>query len=85
MTASRQDETSVEIAALRPLLFTVYVPAAAYGIGMGAAAPVMALTAPDLGASSAVAGLTVALVGPGQAQWGSAHRPRKLGRSAPVH
>ncbi|BDT91304.1 MFS transporter [Nocardia sputorum] len=66
MTASRQDETSVEIASLRPLLFTVYVPAAAYGIGMGAAAPVMALTALDLGASSAVAGLTVALVGLGQ-------------------
>ncbi|MGW4330719.1 MFS transporter [Nocardia sp. NPDC004573] len=66
MTASRQDETSVEIASLRPWLFTVYVPAAAYGIGMGAAAPVMALTALDLGASSAVAGLTVALVGLGQ-------------------
>ncbi|WP_067701575.1 MFS transporter [Nocardia jejuensis] len=51
---------------LRPLLLTVYVPAATYGIGMGAAAPVMALTALDLGASVAVAGLTVALVGLGQ-------------------
>ncbi|MGQ4615755.1 MFS transporter [Nocardia sp. R7R-8] len=56
----------VELPSLRPLLFTVYVPAAAYGIGMGAAAPVMALTALDLGASPAVAGLTVALVGLGQ-------------------
>ncbi|WP_327145856.1 MFS transporter [Nocardia sp. NBC_01327] len=51
---------------LRPLLFTVYVPASAYGVGMGAAAPVMTLTALDLGASPAVAGLTVALVGLGQ-------------------
>ncbi|WP_067814141.1 MFS transporter [Nocardia inohanensis] len=51
---------------LRPLLFTVYVPAAAYGIGMGAAAPVMTLTALELGASPAVAGVTVALVGLGQ-------------------
>lgn len=51
---------------LRPLLLTVYVPAAAYGLGMGAAAPVMTLTALDLGASPAVAGLTVALVGLGQ-------------------
>ncbi|MGQ4599735.1 MFS transporter [Nocardia sp. R6R-6] len=55
-----------EFTSLRPLLFTVYVPAAAYGIGMGAAAPVMALTALDLGASPAVAGLTVAFVGLGQ-------------------
>ncbi|MGW5724615.1 MFS transporter [Nocardia beijingensis] len=66
MTTYRQDGTSVELPSLRPLLFTVYVPAAAYGIGMGAAAPVMALTALDLGASPAVAGLTVALVGLGQ-------------------
>ncbi|MFD8249081.1 MFS transporter [Nocardia sp. NPDC059691] len=66
MTTYRQDGSSVELPSLRPLLFTVYVPAAAYGIGMGAAAPVMALTALDLGASAAVAGLTVALVGLGQ-------------------
>ncbi|WP_174187368.1 MFS transporter [Nocardia barduliensis] len=66
MTAYRQDEISAEFPSLRPLLFTVYVPAAAYGIGMGAAAPVMALTALDLGASPAVAGLTVASVGLGQ-------------------
>ncbi|MFD6102736.1 MFS transporter [Nocardia salmonicida] len=57
---------SVEVGSLRPLLFTVYVPATAYGIGMGAAAPVMALTALDLGATPAIAGLTVALVGLGQ-------------------
>ena len=51
---------------LRPLVFTVYVPTLARGIGMGAAAPVMTLTALDLGASVAVAGLSVALVGLGQ-------------------
>ncbi|MEV0245703.1 MFS transporter [Nocardia sp. NPDC050712] len=51
---------------LRPLVFTVYVPTLARGIGMGAAAPVMTLTAVDLGASVAVAGLAVALVGLGQ-------------------
>ncbi|WP_425297298.1 MFS transporter [Nocardia abscessus] len=62
----QSSEISAELTSLRPLLFTVYLPAAAYGIGMGAAAPVMALTALDLGASSAVAGLTVALVGLGQ-------------------
>ncbi|MET7767795.1 MFS transporter [Nocardia sp. NPDC005366] len=54
------------ITSLRPLVFTVYVPTLARGIGMGAAAPVMTLTALDLGASVAVAGLSVALVGLGQ-------------------
>ncbi|MGW4365293.1 MFS transporter [Nocardia takedensis] len=54
------------IDSLRPLVFTVYVPTLARGIGMGAAAPVMTLTAIDLGASVAVAGLAVALVGLGQ-------------------
>ncbi|HEY5855388.1 MAG TPA: MFS transporter [Aldersonia sp.] len=51
---------------LTALASTVYLPAAAYGIGMGAAAPVMTLTALDLDAGVAVAGLTVALVGLGQ-------------------
>ncbi|RPA10229.1 MFS transporter [Gordonia sp. OPL2] len=51
---------------LRSLASTVYLPAAAYGIGQGAAAPVMVLTALDMGASGAVAGLTVAVVGLGQ-------------------
>ncbi|MFB8007680.1 MFS transporter [Nocardia sp. NPDC056000] len=66
MTVIRQVEGAGEVSSLRPLLFTVYLPATAYGIGMGAAAPVMALTALSLGASPAVAGLTVALVGLGQ-------------------
>lgn len=51
---------------LTALASTVYLPAAAYGIGMGAAAPVMTLAALDLGAGVALAGLTVALVGLGQ-------------------
>ncbi|HEY9313478.1 MFS transporter [Williamsia sp.] len=51
---------------LRSLAGTVYLPAAAYGIGQGAAAPVMVLSALELGASTAVAGLTVAIVGLGQ-------------------
>ncbi len=66
MTQCQHAEPPPTLDSLRPLLFTVYVPAAAYGIGMGAAAPVMTLTALDLGASVAIAGLTVALVGLGQ-------------------
>lgn len=44
------------IAGLKPLVTTVFVPAAIFGIGQGAAAPIMAVTARDLGASVAVAG-----------------------------
>ncbi|WP_066911687.1 MFS transporter [Millisia brevis] len=51
---------------LRALATTVFLPAATYGIGQGAAAPVMALAALELGASVAVAGLAVAAVGLGQ-------------------
>ena len=51
---------------LRSLAGTVYLPATAYGIGQGAAAPVMVLSALELGASAALAGLTVAIVGLGQ-------------------
>ncbi len=53
------------IAGLKPLVTTVFVPAAIFGIGQGAAAPIMAVTARDLGASVAVAGLIVALGGLG--------------------
>lgn len=38
------------IAGLKPLVTTVFVPAAIFGIGQGAAAPIMAVTARDLGA-----------------------------------
>lgn len=50
---------------LRPLLPTVFVPSAVFGIGQGAGSPVIALTARDLGASVGTAGLIVALVGLG--------------------
>ncbi|MGW0043542.1 MFS transporter [Rhodococcus sp. NPDC003348] len=50
---------------LRPLITTVFVPSAIFGIGQGAGAPVIALLARDLGASVPVAGLIVALVGLG--------------------
>ncbi|MEU1980641.1 MFS transporter [Nocardia sp. NPDC019395] len=50
---------------LRPLLPTVFVPSAVFGIGQGAGSPVIALTARDLGASVGVAGVIVALVGLG--------------------
>jgi MFS family permease len=45
---------------------SVYLPALLYGIGQGAIAPVVALSARDLGASFAVAGLVVAAAGVGQ-------------------
>lgn len=50
---------------LKPLVTTVFVPAAIFGTAQGAAAPIMALTARDLGASVAVSGLIVALGGLG--------------------
>lgn len=59
-------ETEASTNPLRSLGPTVYVPAAIYGIGTGAAAPVMTLRALDLGSSVAFAGLTVALIGLGQ-------------------
>ncbi|MFQ6395824.1 MFS transporter [Nocardia sp. KC 131] len=65
MTSDR-DAVPVAADSFRPLVFSVYVPTLARGIGMGAGAPVMTLTALDLGASTAVAGLAVALVGLGQ-------------------
>lgn len=47
---------------LKPLVTTVFVPSAIFGIGQGAGAPVVALLARELGASVPVAGLIVALV-----------------------
>jgi hypothetical protein len=37
-------------ATLKPLVTTVFVPSAVFGIGQGAGAPVIALIARDLGA-----------------------------------
>jgi MFS family permease len=45
---------------------SVYLPALLYGIGQGAIAPVVVLSARDLGASVAMAGLVVAAAGVGQ-------------------
>lgn len=50
---------------LKPLVTTVFIPSAVFGIGQGAGAPVIALLARDLGASVGFAGLIVALVGLG--------------------
>ena len=51
---------------LRSITPTVYLPAVLFGIGQGAIAPVVVLTARDLGASVGTASLIVALIGVGQ-------------------
>lgn len=51
---------------LRSLVPAVFLPAILYGIGQGAIAPVIALSARELGASVGAASLVVALVGIGQ-------------------
>jgi MFS family permease len=51
---------------LRRLVVPAFLPAAVFGIGQGAAAPVVALSARDLGGSVAAAGVVVALLGLGQ-------------------
>ncbi|MBF6387966.1 MFS transporter [Nocardia farcinica] len=50
---------------LRSLTWSVFVPMALYGTGAGAAAPMYALRALDLGASAGLAGLVVSLSGLG--------------------
>ncbi|MFB8280577.1 MFS transporter [Nocardia colli] len=50
---------------LRSLTWTVFVPMALYGTGAGAASPMYALRALDLGASIGLAGVLVALSGLG--------------------
>jgi MFS family permease len=51
---------------LRAVGIRVYVPATLYGLGQGAIAPIIALSARELGASVSTAGLIVALLGIGQ-------------------
>jgi MFS family permease len=51
---------------LRSLASSVFVPTIVYEVGNGAVAPVLALTALELGASPAVAGVVVAGLGLGQ-------------------
>lgn len=62
---SEQVRTTRESVRLRSLVWTVFVPVVLYGIGSGAAAPMYALRALDLGASAGVAGIVVALSGLG--------------------
>jgi MFS family permease len=57
---------SAENISLRTVAPSSFLPALVYEIGNGAIAPVMALTALDLGASSSTAGYTLALLGVGQ-------------------
>ena len=52
-------------ATLRDLVGPVYVPAAIFGVGQGAALPIVALTARELGASVAVSAFVTALTGAG--------------------
>ncbi|WP_020388133.1 MFS transporter [Kribbella catacumbae] len=56
----------VESVSLWRIAPSVYLPALLYGIGQGAIAPVVALSARELGASIAVASLVVAAAGVGQ-------------------
>jgi hypothetical protein len=51
---------------LRSVAPSVYLPSLLYGIGQGAIAPVIALSALELGASVGVASLVVGAVGLGQ-------------------
>lgn len=51
---------------LRPLILPAYLPAALYGVGQGAIIPVIAHSARSLGASVALAGFAMALVGVGK-------------------
>ncbi|QSB06690.1 MFS transporter [Natronoglycomyces albus] len=51
---------------LRTLIPSIYIPAVLFGVGQGAIAPIIALSARDLGASVGLAGLIVALSGIGQ-------------------
>jgi MFS family permease len=51
---------------LRAIAVPAYLPAVLYGMGQGAVAPAIALSARDLGASLGLAGLVVAVLGVGQ-------------------
>jgi MFS family permease len=55
-----------ETITLRSLTPSVFLPTIIFDIGNGAIAPILALTALDLGASPALAGVVVALLGLGQ-------------------
>jgi len=54
------------VGALRSMVPSVFLPAMVFEIGNGAVAPIVAITALELGASPGVAGFLVALLGLGQ-------------------
>lgn len=58
--------TAVAGLTLRQLAPTVYLPSAVYSTGLGAVAPVIVLSATDLGASPAAAAVVAGLLGLGQ-------------------
>lgn len=53
------------VVSMRSLVRAVFIPVGIFGIGQGAAAPIIAIVALDLGTSVWVAGLVVALMGGG--------------------
>lgn len=54
-----------QVSTLKPLVSTVFLPAAVFGIGQGAAAPIISLTAISMGASIWIAAFIVSLTGAG--------------------
>lgn len=64
MTGTADTSASAPVG-LRSLIVSVYLPTLLFAVGQGAVIPVVALTATDLGASVAVAGVAVAANGIG--------------------
>ena len=65
MTGQSTDVTG-QVTSLRSVGSTVYLPSLLFGIGQGAIVPVLVVSARELGASLAVAGFVVALMGIGK-------------------
>ncbi len=63
MTAANDDQFPITVRSLIP---SAFLPAVVFEIGNGAVAPILALTALQLGASPATAGFTLSLLGLGQ-------------------
>jgi MFS family permease len=59
-------DSPVEVVTVRSLIPSVFLPTVIFDLGNGAVAPVLAFVALELGASPAVAGVIVALLGIGQ-------------------
>lgn len=63
---SESSSASNQPVTLRSVGLRIYAPSLAYGLGQGAIAPIIALSARDLGASLGTAGFIVTLLGLGQ-------------------